>query len=149
MSGLKSDVYSWLQSLRFSGLTAVILGLVIVAGIVLTPNITVFLQQKRELNERRLSVELHRQALDEAEAAKLKWQDPVYIRAQARDRLYYVMPGETQLSVLTDGLTIPTDEVRVISGEIAQMEHNWPLDLARSVVISGTTSANPQDFFGY
>lgn len=116
------------------------------AAVILTPNISVFVQQKRELQELRESVEMHRQAVNEAEAVKLKWQDPVYIRAQARERLYYVMPGETQLAVLSDGVTIPQDEKYVVSESIAPMERNWTLDFARSVVQAGITTANPQDF---
>jgi hypothetical protein len=29
-----------------------------------------------------------------------RWQDPVYIRSQARDRLYYVLPGEVSYLVM-------------------------------------------------
>jgi hypothetical protein len=29
-----------------------------------------------------------------------RWEDPVYVRAQARDRLYYVMPGEVSYLVM-------------------------------------------------
>ena len=31
-----------------------------------------------------------------------KWQDPEYVRGQARARLFYVMPGETPLIILMD-----------------------------------------------
>ena len=39
------------------------------------------------------------------QAERDRWQDPVYIRSQARDRLYYVLPGEVSYLVMdSEGL---------------------------------------------
>lgn len=146
---LKEDALAWFQSLRFSALTFVVLGVLGMAVLILTPNITGYIQQQTELRELRESVELHRKALSEAEAEKLKWSDPVYIKAQARERLYYVMPGETQIAVLTDGVELPVDEETKVSAELTKIESDWPKDLAVSILKAGVTSDSPQDFFKY
>lgn len=146
-SAFKTDALAWLQSLRFSALSIVLLAVVATAAIVLAPSVSVFVQQKKEIAQLRESVDLHRKSVDETEAEKLKWQDPVFIKAQARERLYYVMPGETQLSVIAEGVDIPTDGDRQVSDSLSPIERNWPLDFAKSIIRAGTTADNPKDFF--
>lgn len=36
-----------------------------------------------------------------------RWQDPAYVRAQARQRLHYVLPGETPYVVIRGGSPAP------------------------------------------
>lgn len=40
-----------------------------------------------------------------AEQQIARWQDPAYVRSQARSRLHYVLPGETAYVLLTPGGT--------------------------------------------
>lgn len=148
-AAVKTDALAWVQSMRFSALSVVLLGIVITAAVVLTPNISIFVQQQNEITQLRESVELHRKTVSEAESAKLKWQDPVYIRAQARERLFYMMPGQTQLTVIADGVEIPEDQTNQVSKNIESMPHNWPLDFANSVLQAGITDADPQDIQQY
>ncbi|NUP50720.1 MAG: septum formation initiator family protein [Catenulispora sp.] len=51
---------------------------------------------KRQNSEKRAEVDRLRQELE-------RWQDPDYIRIQARSRLHYVLPGETGLRLLGSG----------------------------------------------
>lgn len=139
------DLSEWLQSLRFSALTVAVVVIAIVGALVLSPSLTIYLQQQREIAQLRESVELHRQSLSEMEAEQLKWEDPVYIRAQARDRLYYVMPGEVQLSVIDDGVVVPDDRNETITAELTKTERNWALGIASSVLQAGTTSQRPNE----
>ena len=59
--------------------------------------------------------------VDELTAAVRLWDDPAYVRAQARERLNFVLPGEVGLVVLgteatsaepvvADGAVVPTTE---------------------------------------
>lgn len=62
---------------------------------------------KRQNSEKRAEVDRLRQELE-------RWQDPDYIRIQARSRLHYVLPGETGLRLLgsgdaASGVPNPTD----------------------------------------
>lgn len=139
------DLSEWLQSLRFSALTVAVVVIAIVGALVLSPSLTIYLQQQREIAQLRESVELHRQTLSDMEAEQLKWEDPVYIRAQARDRLYYVMPGEVQLSVIDDGVVVPDDRNETITAELTKTERNWALGIASSVLQAGTTIQRPNE----
>jgi hypothetical protein len=46
------------------------------------------------------SIDLAEEAVSQMQAERDRWQDPVYIRSQARDRLYYVLPGEVSYLVM-------------------------------------------------
>src|SRR5690349_13152600 len=54
-----------------------------------------FLTQRPEIADQRARAEHARQQVDELRRAKARWQDPEYVKAQARERLHFAMPGET------------------------------------------------------
>ena len=136
------EVGDWVASLRFSGFTVLIVSLIAVGAIIVSPTLSTYVQQQRELAELRESVQLNRDAVAEADAERLKWQDPSYVRSQARGRLFYVMPGETQLNVIDD-IVIPVDSVEETSEKLTRIERNWVSALVSSALIAGTTSAAP------
>lgn len=141
----RGDVRLWFQSLKMSGLTATVLSLGLIATVVLAPSFSTYLQQQREIAQLKESVEQRRAALDDFQEQQLKWQDPVYIRAQARERLFYVMPGEVQLTVIEDGVIIPEDEKLTMSTELTATERHWTNEFAASVLGAGTTTAEPDE----
>jgi hypothetical protein len=53
--------------------------------------------QIQDIEDRQYAQQLHIRALQEERA---KWDDDDYVRAQARDRFHYVLPGETAFVVL-------------------------------------------------
>lgn len=142
-----AELGDWISSLRFSGFTVLIVGLVIIGGLVVSPTLSTYVTQQRELSELRESVRLQHEAVDSAEAERQKWQDPAYVRAQARSRLFYVMPGEIQLSVIDD-VVLPADTTERTSGSLTHATRNWALALVSSTLISGTTSATPDELSG-
>lgn len=142
---VREDLSQWAQSLRFSSLTVLLIVILVGGAIVLTQSVSVYVQQEREIAQLRESVELHRKTVNDIEAEQLKWQDPVYIRAQARERLFYVMPGEVQLTVIDDGVTILPDSAEQVSAELTEEKQNWALALAASVLQSGTTVQTPNE----
>lgn len=72
----------------------------------------------------------------EADVARLTREneqadDPAYVRAQARERLQYVMPGETPYQVQLPGATAPPVE------DLTKPKHDndpWYTDLWRPIV---------------
>ncbi len=137
----------WASSLRFSGFTVLIVALIAVGAVIVSPTLSTYVQQQRELSELRESVRLQREAVAAADSERLKWQDPAYVRAQARGRLFYVMPGEIQLNVIDD-VVIPPESVEETSPELTRIDHNWMQSLVASVLIAGTTSASPSELTG-
>lgn len=135
------------SSFRFSGFTLLIVAIVVAGALIVSPTLSTYVQQQREVAELRAAVETHRQAVNDADGERVKWQDPAYVRAQARGRLFYVMPGETQLSVIDD-IVIPPESDETTSGELTRAEQNWARALLASTLQSGTTSASPEELLG-
>ncbi len=54
-----------------------------------------YVAQRGEIADQRARAEHARQQVDELRREKARWQDPEYVKAQARERLHYALPGET------------------------------------------------------
>ena len=120
--------------------------LVLVLGTwLISPDVEAFLHQRREIAEMEQSIRQAEQAVEEMQAERDRWQDPVYIRAQARDRLYYVLPGEVSYLVMdSEGMDFSDTSGTVgaqlaqlrsadeISAEIAAADDNWVDSLLES-----------------
>lgn len=127
-----------LRAVKLNSVTVSII-LVIVAGtFLISSDVQAFLNQRRQIAEVELSIEQAKQAVDDMQAERDRWQDPVYIRSQARDRLYYVLPGEVSYLVMdTEGLDFTDTSGTVgallaakrnadeISLEVAAANENW------------------------
>lgn len=59
-----------------------------------------FLDQQREIAAKKAETVEAQQRIDELSDALERWQDPEYVKAQARDRLGWVVPGETSYVVI-------------------------------------------------
>ena len=59
-----------------------------------------YLRQRSELARLRAESVATQNRVDALEALKLRWADPAYVQAQARERLHFVLPGETAYVVL-------------------------------------------------
>jgi cell division protein FtsB len=62
-----------------------------------------YLLQRAEIN--RLSHQVHEQQrrVVELEAERQRWDDPAYVKAQARKRLHFCMPDETCYVTIDSG----------------------------------------------
>jgi hypothetical protein len=54
-----------------------------------------YLSQRAELGRLRSDTAAAQARVDALERQKARWADPAYVEAQARDRLHFVLPGET------------------------------------------------------
>ena len=138
------DLRAWASSLKLSGFTVLVVVLVIGGGVIVSPSLSTFVAQQREISELRRSVAEHRKAVDEIDIERAKWKDPVYIRSQARDRLYYVLPGETQLNVIDD-IVMPVESSEDTNAKLSRTEVNWARSLAASVVAAGVAPQPDSD----
>lgn len=127
-----------LRAVKLNSVTVSII-LVIVAGtFLISSDVQAFLNQRRQIAEMELSIQQAEQDVEDMQAERDRWQDPVYIRSQARDRLYYVLPGEVSYLVMdTEGLDFTDTSGTVgalfaakrnadeISLEVAAANENW------------------------
>lgn len=136
------DLGAWASSVRFSGFTVLVVALIAAGAVIISPSLSTYVQQRREISELRASVEEHRGAVEDVDAERARWKDPAYVRAQARDRLFYVMPGETQLNVIDD-IMMPVESSEETSAELSRIDRNWARTLVGSFMIAGTTDQAP------
>jgi cell division protein FtsB len=95
-----------------------------------------YLAQRGEIADYRSQVAEQEQRVDELRRAQRRWQDPAYVEAQARERLRYVMPGETSYVVLEADEAPAQDGVVVRQPETADRSP-WFADLWHSVEAAG------------
>ena len=66
-----------------------------------------WLDQRAEIAATRAEIADAEASVDELEREKLRWDDPAYVRQQARQRLGWVLPGEVLYRVIdADGTTL-------------------------------------------
>ncbi|GHG48892.1 hypothetical protein GCM10012320_16500 [Sinomonas cellulolyticus] len=87
----------------FSGRIVALVVVLVAITIMLAPTVRVFLDQRAEISSLQADI-----AAKQAEQGSLKdsisrWQDPNYVKQQARDRINMVMPGETSYWVFGQG----------------------------------------------
>ncbi len=86
---------------RVLSVRTLVLGVVVLAGFTLLfPTVRAYLGQRAELDA--LAAEVAQAEQDERALQRDldRWEDPAYVAAQARERLSYVLPGETAYRVI-------------------------------------------------
>ena len=132
------DVRDWVGGIRFSGFMGIMLGLVVLAAFVLVPTVGTYLDQRQQITALRASVAATEAEVERLEAERERWQDEAYITSQARERLYYVRPGEVVYLVDND---LPDDvipeEQAPVRDEVVETRTDWMTQFMRSVTGAG------------
>ncbi len=106
-----------------SGRTFSLVVIFFIFALVLAPPIQHYFTQRAQINALRAQVDSDRAALEAARLELMRWQDPEYVKAQARERLHFVMPGERQYIVTGT----PTGDGEVTTNKVAdQLEDGSP-----------------------
>jgi hypothetical protein len=73
---------------------------VLVAVIVLlAPSVSRYVQQQGELDALRADIARQQQEQADYQSELARWDDPAFVKQQARERIFLVMPGETRYLV--------------------------------------------------
>lgn len=80
----------------------VISAVLIVAFAFLAPYVRAYVEQSRAIGALEQDVAARHDRLSGLERTRSAWNDPAYVRQQARERLHYVMPGQSGFVVLDD-----------------------------------------------
>lgn len=114
-----------------SGRTAVIALVLSVLALSYAYPVRTYLEQRAEINRLRDSQGTQAERIAELEEERAKWDDPAYVKAQARARFGYLMPGEAGFEVIgPDGEPLE-----------AQASLNDPDDVIKTVPTAWWTSA--------
>ena len=132
------DVREWLGGLRVSGVVVIMLGLVVLGTFVLVPTVGTYMDQRQQIQALRGAVSLSESEVADLQSQRERWSDPAYITTQARERLYYTMPGEVVYLIDDD---LPASEApqeqQDVSQDVGQTRTDWMSQLVRSVTSAG------------
>ncbi|MBX3194738.1 MAG: septum formation initiator family protein [Schumannella sp.] len=134
----------WLRNFRLSGFALSMLALVVAALLVLAAPLKTLIEQRQQIAQLEQSLADAQDAVDDLNAQVARWSDPAYIQAQARERLYYVMPGDiSYLIVGSAGESGGSGELP-ISDQIQTTQTDWLGGLLASTFTAGLTTAPPE-----
>ena len=86
-------------------LTRRLVAVLLVGAMVVVPiasNLTVYLNQRRQMAQARAQIAASNEHIDELLDEQERWSDPDHVRAQARARLGWVLPGEVGFQVVDE-----------------------------------------------
>ncbi|NQX15992.1 septum formation initiator family protein [Rathayibacter sp. VKM Ac-2857] len=127
---------AWVAGVRGSGFTLLVMGIMILAVVVLAPSVKNFVEQRAEISELQRSVDAAKTQSQNLDEQRVRWSDPAFIRAQARERLYFVMPGEVSYLVLDD-IAVAQQAAQPASNSVQKTPSDWAGSLLSSIAVSG------------
>lgn len=84
----------------FSGRMIVLTLVTLVVISFLVPTVRTYFQQRAEISELEAEIAAEQELQTELETDLARWDDPEYVRQQARERINLVMPGERRYHVI-------------------------------------------------
>jgi cell division protein FtsB len=136
---------AWLRNFRLSGFALSMLALIVAALLVLAAPLKTLIEQRQTIAQLEASVADAHDAVDDLNEQVARWSDPAYIQAQARERLYYVLPGDVSYLIVGEAETATGDGQLPISDEIQTTQTDWIGGLLGSVYTAGLTDATPDE----
>ena len=91
---------AWRRGLHLTRRAMVLALVVIVLAISFGQSLRIYLSQQHDLAVAQQQLRERSAQIADLEAELARWNDPEYVKAQARDRLGWVMPGETGYRVV-------------------------------------------------
>ncbi|HEY3530083.1 MAG TPA: septum formation initiator family protein [Nocardioides sp.] len=85
---------------RFTGRAMVLVLVLSVLTISYASSLKAYFQQHSQITQLRSQIASSQSSIDRLESEKARWQDPAYVREQARARFGYLMPGQTSYVVI-------------------------------------------------
>lgn len=115
-------------------------GVSVVLVVLLAPYLRPWLAQRSDIAAQRAQVEALQRQVDRLTLERDRWNDPTFVRAQAREKLNFVMPGELGYVALDEGRQREekVDPARQAALDAGRMTGRaWYDVLWRSVQIAG------------
>ena len=118
----------------FSGRLLALGIVMVVITVLLAPSVRTFLQQRAEIAALEAEIAREQETGRELQETLSRWEDPAFIKAQARERIFLVMPGETRYLVKGENGVEDVEE----AAAQAPQDLEWVDALWDSVVRSAT-----------
>lgn len=132
------DVREWASGIRLSAFMVIMLSLVILGAWVLVPTLGTYIDQRQKIAALEASVQVSEAEIAALQQEQERWRDPAYITTQARERLYYVKPGEVVYLVDNDldPASLPREQ-EPVSDTLEETPSDWMPQLLRSLAGAG------------
>ncbi len=134
---------AWLRSFRLSGFALSLLLLIVAALVVLAPGLKTLVEQRQQIAELQTELDQAKGSVKDLKGQLDRWKDPAYIESQARNRLYYVFPGDISYLVIGEGSGTKNGGGQPISDKIQTTKVDWMGSLLSSVYTAGLTEQTP------
>lgn len=123
---------------RLVVLTAAVLGTMILLG----QSLRIYFIQAGQIAEERERIAATKKTIAQQKDEVERWKDPEYVRAQARVRLGWVMPGETGYRVIgPDGK--PVDGSETVGALVEAPKGPWYEQMWTSVQVADAPAEDP------
>ena len=139
-----------MRGFRINSASITLLALIVFGVVTLAPRVQTWFAQRQAIFEAQAELDQAKKDVETMKDERKRWEDPAYIRAQARDRLYYVMPGEVSYLVMdadgvdmsdtsgTVGAKMAADKNNAaITDTIYQTKNNWVDAVLETVIRAG------------
>ena len=111
------------RMLRLNSVSVSVILVIVLGTYLISPDVQSYLNQRRQIVEMQESIQQAKDEVQDMQAERDRWQDPVYIRSQARDRLYYVLPGEVSYLVMDAESLDLSDKSATLGALLAQQRN--------------------------
>jgi hypothetical protein len=117
-------------------------GVLVILALLIAPYVRPYLAQRSQLEEGRQELVRLQREVDALRTERERWNDPAYVKAQARSRLHMVMPGEVGYVNLEPSrrAAARTDPRSAAAAVPPRSDEAWYGTLWQSVRTAGTPS---------
>ncbi|WP_233188186.1 FtsB family cell division protein [Actinomyces qiguomingii] len=122
----------------------ILAGVVVLAFVVVFPSLRGYLIQRAQYDAVLNEIEEARATSTALEEELTRWHDDDYVKAQARERLSYVMPGETTY-VVVGADKFAEDDSTGSSRNAAEERAPWYQELRESARVAGQVEEEESD----
>lgn len=109
----------------------------VLLAVLILPYFQKWLVQRSQLETARSQVAQTRRDVADLQARQARWQDDDYVRAQARARLKYVMPGEVGFDVLDPRSAATPADPGPVAAAVPGAGSPWYADVWASARVAG------------
>ena len=121
---------------RNSGRALALWTIFFILALAIAPPVKHYFTQRAQISALNSQLASDNKALETARQELLLWQDPEYIKSQARERLHFVLPGERQYIVTENGTASNTDEGTKVANSLTDGQP-WYSRLIASITEAG------------
>ncbi|CAB4756670.1 MAG: septum formation initiator family protein [Actinobacteria bacterium] len=121
---------------RASNRSFALLAVIFFLTLTLAPPVKHYFTQRAQISALNAQLNTDNKALEKARQELLLWQDPEYVKSQARERLHFVLPGERQYIVTEGSTTATTNTTTKVANSLTDGQP-WYVRLIASISEAG------------